>query len=592
MDQAGVIENDGKRSNYDKFPAVAVPDETDACVAGWDACAARLRQAISRRGNSKTIVVVECYPGVEEKNLIQEFQRRFAPALMVHALDAMLPADKIDALAAPCLGDDDPVFGFLSGLTLPDFFSQDRLRCRQEQVAAIKSGLIMVVGCGARLVANGDVLIYADLSRWEIQKRFRRNEIGNLGSGNLTLAANLKYKRAFFVDWRVADRWKRPLMAEWDFVLDTHDLQEPKLAEGAAVRHGLQHAATRPFRVVPFFDPAPWGGRWMQRVCGLPQNGSNYGWGFDCVPEENSVLLKFGGIPLELPAINLVFDQPRALLGDSVRARFGDEFPIRFDFLDTMQGGNLSLQVHPLAEYMRRHFGMSYTQDESYYVLDAGSDAGVYLGLREGIKSGDMARELELAQTGGPPFPVEKFVNKLPAKKHDHFLIPAGTVHCSGRNTLVLEISATPYIFTFKMWDWARLGLDGKLRPIHLKHGIANIQWDRTTAWVEKNLVNRVQPLAGGDRWREEKTGLHELEFIETRRHWFTRPVLHHTNGAVNVLNLVEGDEAVVESPDNAFEPFAVHFAETFIVPAAAGAYSIRPMNSRRQHATMKAFVR
>jgi hypothetical protein len=70
--------------------------------------------------------------------------------------------------------------------------------------------------------------------------------------------------------------------------------------------------------------------------------------------------------------------------------------------------------------------------------------------------------------------------------------------------------------------------------------------------------------------------------------------VPHHTGGGVNVLNLVEGEEAVVESPGGAFEPFPVHFAETFINPAAVGPYTIRPAGRRpaREHATIKAFVR
>jgi hypothetical protein len=60
------------------------------------------------------------------------------------------------------------------------------------------------------------------------------------------------------------------------------------------------------------------------------------------------------------------------------------------------------------------------------------------------------------------------------------------------------------------------------------------------------------------------------------------------------VLNLVEGDEVVVESPSGAFEPFVVHYAETFIVPAAVGPYTIRPIAEKpvREFATMKAFIR
>ena len=158
---------------------------------------------------------------------------------------------------------------------------------------------------------------------------------------------------------------------------------------------------------------------------------------------------------------------------------------------------------------------------------------------------------------------------------------------------MVLEISATPYIFTFKLWDWSRLGLNGKPRPIHLEHGIANLEWDRTTRWVGENLVNPVREVAEGEGWKEEATGLHELEFLETRRHWFTAPVHHHTNGTVNVLNLVEGSAAIVSSPIASFEEFEVHYAETFIVPAAVGPYTIRPAAPTvTPLATMKAYVR
>jgi mannose-6-phosphate isomerase class I len=582
------------KSNYDKFPVVDVPGAEGAWVQGWDAIAERLRFAVASRTRKKTILTVECYTGVDEVRILTALQTRLSPALALVAKEAMLPTEEIDTLVAPFLGGNDPVFGFLSGLTLPQFFDPGKVERLRKQILDTHEGLILVIGCGARHVAEGDLLVYADLARWEAQGRFRRNESSNLGVENRALAASLQYKRAFFVDWRVCDRWKRSLFGKWDFVLDTNNPPDPKLAEGDAVRRGLAHAVTRPFRVVPFFDPAPWGGQWMKEVCDLDRHAKNYGWCFDCVPEENSLLLGFGNMRMEFPALDLVFYQPRALLGEAVHARFGDEFPIRFDFLDTMGGGNLSFQVHPLTEYIQQHFGMHYTQDESYYLLDTSPDAAVYLGLKEGVDPAAMLDDLEIAQCGGPPFPAEKYANKWPAKKHDHFLIPAGTVHCSGANAMVLEISATPYIFTFKMWDWGRVGLDGKPRPIHLQHGAANIQWDRTADWTRRNLVSPVVPFGQGEGWREERTGLHEREFIETRRHWFVKTVPHHTRGGVNVLNLVEGAEAVVESPDNAFQPFIVHYAETFIIPAAVGPYTIRPHGPSmgQQCATLKAYVR
>lgn len=583
-----------RKPNYDKFPTVSVPGGANAAVQGWPRIVQRLEKALGPASNVRKILTLECYTGVDESAVLAELSKGLKPALVVDAREALLPPEKVDALVEPFLGGDDPVFGFLSGLTLPQFFNPAKIEALRAKVQSVSSGLILVVGCGARLIAKGDLLVYADLARWEAQLRFRRNTSTNLGVLNHRLSAGLQYKRAFFVDWRVCDRWKRPLIAKWDFVLDTNTPSAPVLAEGEAVRRGLRHAANRPFRVVPFFDPAPWGGQWMKEFCDLDRSEKNYGWCFDCVPEENSLLLDFGGVRMELPSLDVVFDQPRALLGDAVHARFGDEFPIRFDFLDTMGGGHLSFQVHPLTEYIQQNFGMHYTQDESYYMLEAGPTACVYLGIKDGVDRAAMARDLAAAQAGVAPFDADRYANAWPAKKHDHFLIPAGTVHCSGAESMVLEISATPYIFTFKMWDWGRLGLDGKPRPIHLQHGIPNIQWDRTTDWTRRELVNRIEPVGSGDGWREERTGLHQREFIETRRHWFTGTTPHHTHGGVNVLNLVEGEEAIVESPTGAFEPYVVHYAETFIVPASVGAYTIRPHGASigQPCATMKAYVR
>ena len=159
---------------------------------------------------------------------------------------------------------------------------------------------------------------------------------------------------------------------------------------------------------------------------------------------------------------------------------------------------------------------------------------------------------------------------------------------------MVLEISATPFIFTFKLWDWGRVGIDGIPRPIHVDHGAKNIQWDRDTEWVESNLLGQVEVVSEREGVREERTGLHDLEFIEVRRHWFTDDAHHDTEGTVNVLNLVEGDEVEIASPTGAFAPYRIHYAETFIVPAAVGPYIIRRTaeSQSERFATVKAYVR
>ncbi len=571
-------------SQYDQQPVVKITSSAGDCAVGWPRVLERVREAAAGT------ICVECYPGTFVADIEKALTGAFPALEVVRAGDCLKTPEELETLLAPYLGDD-PVFGRMNGLGIADFLDARKLEAARERVAK-SHGRLLVIGTGAALLApHAKTLVYADLARWEIQSRQRNNEIANLGARNFEERPSLKYKRAFFVDWRAADRLKKRLLPKIDFLLDTNDRQNPKLISGDLFRRSLQAVAQRPFRVVPFFDPGPWGGEWMRRVIGLPNDAPNFAWCFDCVPEENSLLLGFGAARVEIPAIDLVFAQPRELLGEAVHGRFGTEFPIRFDMLDTMEGGNLSLQVHPLTEYIQDKFGMHYTQDESYYMLDAGEGAAVYLGLKEGVNPQEMLQALDSAEEGGPAFPAERFVNRWPVKKHDHVLIPAGTVHCSGVNCMVLEISATPYIFTFKLWDWGRLGLDGEPRPIHVGHGKENIQWYRSTDWVRRNLLNRQQEIAAADGWREERTGLHEREFIETRRHWFTGETRHDTEGGVNVLNLVEGPEIVVESPEGAFEPLTIHYEETFLVPAAVGRYQIRPAQPGRC-STIKAFVR
>lgn len=580
------------KSNYDKYPKNHISGFNEDCFQGWDNIRSVINKAISDK-KCRTIVV-ECYTGLNNNELKNNLKRLDHVELFDISQAYKLP-EEIEKLVYPDVTDD-RVFGKLTQLVIDDFFDIEKFKKLKAQITSKNDqSVVILYGTGAsKLVESWDLLIYADMARWEIQKRMRANQVNNLGVQNKDVDFAAKYKQAYFVDWRVCDRIKINLLSHIDYILDTNIADIPKMVTGTAFREGLKQVAQKPFRVVPFFDPGPWGGQWMKEVCDLDREVENFAWCFDCVPEENSLLLNYGDITVEVPSMDLIYYQPREVLGNEIYDILGPEFPIRFDLLDTIDGGNLSLQVHPLVDYIREHFGLTYTQDESYYMLDAKEGAIVYLGLKENINPAKMIEELQAAQEDGKIFNADKYVQKWEVKKHDHILIPAGTIHCSGKDSMVLEISATPYIFTFKLWDWGRLGLDGKPRPIYIDHGKNVIQWDRTTEWIRGNLINQVEVLSENNGYKEEVTGLHELEFIETRRHWFTSKVFHDTRGTLNVLNLVEGREVIVESPEGLFNPLIIHYAESFIVPANVGKYTIRPHGESegKECATVKAFVR
>ena len=571
-----------RKSNYDKQPSTHIEGKV---IKGWDSIVKTLSEAWA----DEPVWAIDLYPGTYEEDFIAAFAK--TGRKIINTRDLMRPEEEIRQLTERFMTDD-VLFGYMSNIRLEEYWTP------QPPLGGVTEPAI-IIGTGAAFVAKKCSMfnvqcsiVYADMARWEIQQRFRRHEVKALGIDNHKESPSVQYKRGYFNDWNIVDHYKDELMQSGriEFWIDSNRRDEPKMITDTQMRQGLERTAHKPFRVVPFFDPAPWGGQWMKEVCDLPREEQNYGWCFDCVPEENSLSLEAEGTLFELPSQDVVLAHTRELLGQQVWHRFGKSFPIRFDFLDTMQGGNLSLQVHPTNEFAQREFGLPYTQDESYYLLDAADNAVVYLGLKEGVDKVQMIEELRAAQRGEILFDAEKYVNKLPAKKHDHYLIPAGTIHCSGHDSMVLEISSTPSIFTFKLWDWARLGLDGKPRPINVERGKYVIQWDRTTPFVKSQIANHFEVLHEEEGIKEERTGLHPNEFIETRRHTFTRPVEHNTNGGVNVLNLVDGEAALIESPEGKFEPFEVHYAETFIIPACIGRYTIKPLQGECM--TIKAYVR
>lgn len=581
-------------TNYDLRPQINIK----GCANGFSnyvAIAKELTAEIIKKNKKNIVLAIETYPGVNHAELEAELFPLLFPNKIILTDEYAYSIEEVQEKIKDTITED-RVFGVLSQYTIEQFFHEESIEKAKNEIKE-SVGLVIVYGMGTNVLSDPDIIVYADLPRWEIQCRYRDENLKNWKTDNAEEDRLRKYKRGYFFEWGMADRIKKNIFKNIDYLIDTTIKKQPTMIDGDSYRNGLAQVAHRPFRLVPFFDASVWGGQWMKERFNLDPEMENYGWAFDGVPEENSIILNFSGTKIEIPGNNPVFSNPNELLGPKVRSRFGTSFPIRFDFLDTMGGGNLSLQVHPLIEYAQDTFGIHYTQDESYYIIEATEQSTIYIGVKNDINKEDLVADLRKAALGDYTFPDDKYINVLPVKKHDHYSIPAGTIHCGGPDTVVLEISATPNTFTFKLWDWNRVGLDGIPRPVHIDHGAANILVERDTDFVLKQLASLAdsdfENLSDQDGVKTERTGLHELEFIETHRHWFNESVVIKTHESVNMLNLVEGTSVVVESLNGEFDSLLINYGETFIVPESVKQYKITNSGDvSKKVAVLQAFVR
>ncbi len=564
---------------YDLYPAF--PVESGAIEVGYD--------ALARRLTGQHAVTLDGYCGVLWANfraqLDEALSRRGLRAAWIDITTALRSRADIEALVTPFLGGDDPLFGVRFTGPLRDFFDAYKLRQLTPDPSA---DVTLVYGCGAALAGWDGLLVYVDVPKNEIQFRARALSVSNLGL-ETPLDPKSHYKRSYFMDWPALNAHKVELLPRIDVMVDEQRPDEPALMSGETLRRGLSEMSRNVVRPRPWFEPGPWGGQWLKRALpGIPPDAANLAWSCELIAPENGLCFESGGQMLEVSFDMLMFAHPREVLGDYADY-FGHEFPIRFDFLDTVGGGPLSVQCHPRPEYIRRHFGETITQDETYYIFDCTPGATVYLGFRDDIDPEAFHSALENSYREAIPVDVERFVNVEPAGKHDLFLIPNGTLHCSGAGNLVLEISATPYIFTFKMYDWMRLDLDGLPRPLNIERAFDNLYFDRKGARVRAELVSHSNIIAQGEGWQLAHLPTHREHFYDVHRYEFDDRVTITTDGSVHVLMLVEGQSLTVELPSGRCRRF--NYAETIIAPAAVGEYTL--INEGPGHAkVVKAFLK
>ena len=520
-----------------------------------------------------TVVCIDYYYGVNQAIIEKEILDALHPDCVICVDEARYSREFLDERFHNFITDD-RVNGVFSFAKIEEFFDQDKIAVLQNKVKEAK-GLTVVYGVGASLVHAGDITIYGSISYQTVKERMMKG-MGNWGAENEDEEYLRKEKRFLFLESRVLDKHKRKMIQKSHYVIDCNRDNDFVMLNHNDYEYMIQQFTKTPFKPIPIFSKGVWGGHWCQKVLGAGLELENTAWGITGFLDWQAVAADIHNCIFEFPSTDLIQYYPKETLGRKIWYLYGYRCPLHVNFLDTWGGENLSLQVHPTLAYAQEEFNSSWGHYESYYFLDANENSSVYLGTKDGVKLNELVNAFEKAQETGQ-FDDEKYINHFPVQKHDHVFIPGGTIHSSGKDTLTLEIDMFCFT-TFKLWDWGRVDYDGKPRPIHIEHGKHVIQEEFQTQMIQDQFISKHPEVDSGYGWRKERSGTMPFEApMEVNRYWFSQVIHFDTNDCIMIHVLVEGEEAIIESLDDSFEPMIIHYAEAVFIPAAAGQYTVRP---------------
>ena len=199
-----------------------------------------------------------------------------------------------------------------------------------------------------------------------------------------------------------------------------------------------------------------WGGTRLRPLKGLEPNEDPIGESWEVSAVKGKASVVHGG-PLDGEALDALTERFGAsMLGQRVAEMYGTEFPLLVKFIDA--ASDLSIQVHPNDELAReRHNSLGKT--EMWYVLDAEEDAKILCGFFQHITPYEYAKRVEDGS-------IAEVLRHHRAHKGDVFFLPAGRVHAIGGGTLIAEVQQSSDV-TYRIFDYGRLGLDGKPRELH-----------------------------------------------------------------------------------------------------------------------------
>ncbi len=563
-------------------PVIELSDESGV-IKGWKKITEQIIDAAIEKIKNKryktAIVAFDGYVGTDWDKIIHYLKKE--ETVEINAFDVgtcLKSKSERDKMLRPYLGDD-PVFGKIYNKSLKTLFDSSALQKLKKQILDAKrkqtngkQKLIIVYGSGAAMNPMrkiADLIIYFDLTRQE--SLTRNKKWSNLAGKTQSIGP----KKLYYIDFQVNDKHRNQLLKKLDFYVDGNQSENPVMLSGVDLVNITDSLANYPFRLKPIYEPGPWGGQWLKGVRDLPDEWVNCAWSFEVIAQEQSLLLAVNDSIIELPWTTFFQLEYDKIMGDVPKHRFVGQFPIRYDYLDTMDGGDLSVQVHPPTPYIREHFNEPYHQGEMYYLVEVKPGALVNLGLNENTKQEEFYQAAKLADEEGAPFDYRKFVNSVPSKKHALLMIPPGTVHGSGEGQVVLEISATTYRYTFKIYDHLRPDLNGVMRPIHVEHAFNVIKWFRRKNWVQKNLLQEPKLVRSGSDWQEYLISDRREFFHVVFRLDFETEIEDDTAGKFHVLTLTAGQSVLLQSVSDARKRFHLKYSETVIVPACFGKYKI-----------------
>ena len=220
-----------------------------------------------------------------------------------------------------------------------------------------------------------------------------------------------------------------------------------------------------PLTFVPLYMQRVWGGRELENVYArtLPDQENPYGESWEIVDRENEQSVVDGGVFDGTTLHQLWADHRREIFGDGLPD--SERFPILIKILDARD--DLSIQVHPPLHLADKLGGEPKT--EMWYIAGCDPGAKLYVGLKAGTTRADF----EQAIADGT---VADLVHAISPSPGDSIFIPSGRLHAIGAGFLIHEIQQNSDT-TYRVFDWNRLGLDGKPRDLHVPQSLASIDF-------------------------------------------------------------------------------------------------------------------